>query len=320
LSSDKHKGHTFSILSEIYNERKANITKDSQEIENIISPTYEEMITDLETEIANLEGNYVKFTTVVTKHGEELHEEIDNVINRMKNEIEMMKTKHLEILKKHLDEIKQIQLLIQQSLVTLTKMEESNEVTVTMEYRSKNDEFRNLPPKVLVSLPIFSPNLIDSEQLYKSLGSLVPLSVTTDENVYTLKKTQSSPKELMDEPELINMINTGYENLRCVSCLREKEFWTSAEVAEMKCFNVHGTVNDTIQTDSREWPLDITVTHDGDLLYSQWETKTVYKVKDGQTEEVIRLQGWVPSELCVASSGDLLYKVKGGQTEEVIRL
>jgi hypothetical protein len=29
-------------------------------------------------------------------------------------------------------------------------------------------------------------------------------------------------------------------------------------------------------------------------------------VKDGQTEEVIRLQGWIPSQLCVASSGNLL--------------
>jgi WD40 repeat protein len=32
----------------------------------------------------------------------------------------------------------------------------------------------------------------------------------------------------------------------------------------------------------------------------------VYKVKSGQTEEVITLQGWSPVNLCVTSSGDLL--------------
>ncbi|XP_056001564.1 uncharacterized protein LOC125654350 [Ostrea edulis] len=306
LSSDKHKGHTFSILSEIYNKRKVDITKDSEEIENIISPTYEEMATDLETQITNLDGEYVKFTTVVTKHGEEWHKEIANVINKMKNEIEEMKTKHLEILKKHLDEIKQIQSLIEQSLITLKEMEESNEVSVTMEYRSKNKEFRKLPPKVRVSLPTFSPNTIDNKQLYKSLGSLIPLSFTIDENGSTLKKAETSPKELMDEPELVTTINTGYENVRNVTCLSEKEFWTGAEVNDMKCFNIQGTVINTIKTKSGEWPRDIAVTSDGDLVYSDMTTKSLNKVKSGRTEEVIRLQGWISKQFCFTPSGDLL--------------
>nr|XP_022288880.1 uncharacterized protein LOC111100983 isoform X2 [Crassostrea virginica] len=33
---------------------------------------------------------------------------------------------------------------------------------------------------------------------------------------------------------------------------------------------------------------------------------TVYRVKDDQTEAIIRLQGWTPTNLCVTSSGDLL--------------
>ncbi|XP_055998951.1 tripartite motif-containing protein 55-like isoform X2 [Ostrea edulis] len=309
ISADKHKGHTFSILSEIYKNKKADITKDSEEIENIISPTYEEMSTDLETQITNLDGEYVKFTTVFTKHGEEWHKEIDNVINKMKHEIEEMKIKHLEILKKHLDEIKQIQSLIEQSLITLGKMEESNEVSVTMEYRSQNKEFRKLPPKVRVSLPTFSPNTIDSEQLYKSLGSLIPLSFTRDENGYTLKKAETSPKELMDEPELVATINTGYKDFRSVTCLSEEEFWTSAEVSDMKCFNVQGTVINTIKTKSGGPPNDIAVTSDRDLVYSDSTTNTVNKVKSGQTEEVIRLQGLIPTQLCVTSSGDLLVTV-----------
>jgi tripartite motif-containing protein 2/3 len=36
------------------------------------------------------------------------------------------------------------------------------------------------------------------------------------------------------------------------------------------------------------------------------KTKTVNKVKSGQAEEVIRLQGWTPIQLCVTSSGNLL--------------
>jgi hypothetical protein len=187
-ATDRHKGHTFSSLSEIYHKRKADFSKDSKEIENVISPTYEEMVSDLETQIVNLDGIYVKFTNEVTEHGAELHKEVDNAINRMKSEIEEMKTTHLEILKTQLYEIKQVQLEIEQSLITLQTMKESNEVSLTMKYSSKNQEFKKLPPKVRVLLPVFNPNTIDSEQLYKSLGSLIPLSFTTDENGYTLKK------------------------------------------------------------------------------------------------------------------------------------
>ncbi|XP_052680098.1 uncharacterized protein LOC128160815 [Crassostrea angulata] len=35
-------------------------------------------------------------------------------------------------------------------------------------------------------------------------------------------------------------------------------------------------------------------------------TRTVYKVKTSQTEELTRLQGWAPFNLCVTSTGDLL--------------
>jgi streptogramin lyase len=305
-SSDEHKGDTFLLLSEIFSERKADITKDSEEIENAIAPTYEEMVTNLETDIANLDGNYAKLTSVVTEHGEDWHKEIDNAINIMKNEIEEMKIKHLDILKKHLDEIKQIQSLIEQSLITLREMEKSNEVSVTTQYRSRNEQFRKLPPKVRVSLPTFTPSPIDGEQLYKSLGCLMPFSVKTDENGYPLKKTEGSPRELMEEPELVTTVNTGYEHIRSITSLSEEEFWTSAEVGEMKCFNVEGTIINTIKTKSGKWPNGIAMTGDGELVYADGTARTVYKVKSGQTEEVIRLQGWVPGQLCVTSSGDLL--------------
>jgi hypothetical protein len=158
-----------------------------------------------------------------------------------------------------------------------------------------------LPPKVQVSLPTFSPNPIDSEQLYKALGSLMP-----DKNCNTQKKTESSPKELMDEPQLVTTVNTGYKNLRSVTCLSEEEFWTSAEVSDMKCYNVQITVINTMKTKSGVWSDDIAVTDDGELVYTDRSARTVYKVKHGQTDEVIRLQGWRPFNLCVTSSDDLL--------------
>uniref|UniRef100_A0A8W8MAX8 Tripartite motif-containing protein 2 n=1 Tax=Magallana gigas TaxID=29159 RepID=A0A8W8MAX8_MAGGI len=62
----------------------------------------------------------------------------------------------------------------------------------------------------------------------------------------------------------------------------------------------------TIQTKSGEHPGDITIDYEEYLLYSDWVTMKVYKVKNGKTEVLIRLQGWMPINLCVTSTGDLL--------------
>ncbi|XP_048733271.2 uncharacterized protein LOC125649647 [Ostrea edulis] len=310
---DQHLGHTFSNLSKVHNARKADIGKDEEEIQNIISPKYDEIATDIKTQIANLKENYKKLTTAVTTYGEEWHKEIDNVINRMKNELEEMGIAHLDILNRHLDEIQQLQTLIEQTLLTIKRIEKSNDISVTMEYSSQNKEFSKFPPKVQVTLPTFSPNTVvnpnttDSEQVYKLLGSLIPLCYTTEENGYTLEKTETLAKELMEKPELVSTIDTGYEKLSSVVCLSEEDIWTSAKVnAVMKCFNIQGSLIKTIETKSGERPSGITVTTDGSLVYCDRGTNTVNKVKSGQTEEVIRLQGWIPQHLCVTSSGDLL--------------
>ncbi|XP_078309614.1 uncharacterized protein LOC144617991 [Crassostrea virginica] len=105
---------------------------------------------------------------------------------------------------------------------------------------------------------------------------------------------------------VLNTIDTGHEKLRSVACLIEEQIWTCGVTADIKCFNIQGVLQKTIQTKSRKNPSDIAVYKDGALLYSDWKTKKVYKVKDDQTEEIIRLQGWLPGNLCVTSSGELL--------------
>lgn len=136
LGSKQHQGHDIRVLDDIYKEKKETILKEGNELKNLISPKYEEMIHDLEKQIANLDKGYGKLTAAIFKHGEEWHKEIDVIITNMKTEIYEIKIKHKDILQKHLDEIKQIQSLIDQTAQTLKEIEESNEVSMTIEYKS----------------------------------------------------------------------------------------------------------------------------------------------------------------------------------------
>ncbi|XP_061186697.1 E3 ubiquitin-protein ligase TRIM71-like [Saccostrea echinata] len=305
-TSQQHKGHSFLVLSELYNSKKKFITKDTEELKNIISPAYEKIADDIGKQIGNLDGEYGKLKSAVTEHGKQWHREVDNVINAMNKEIDDFKIKHSEILYKHAEEVKQMQSLIEQTLLKLKKIKESKEVSVMVEYSSRNKEFSKFLPKVQVSLPVFNPKQVDREHVYKLIGSLAPLSTTKEENGYTLKIPETPSREVLEVPELITSINTGYKNLRSVVCLNEEEIWTSAQVSDIKCFNIRGSLIKTITKRSGGWPSDIAITRDGELVYSEGKKGTVNKVKNRQTEEVIKLQGWTPLNLNVTSSGDLL--------------
>lgn len=146
--------------------------KDAEEKKNLISPTYEEMAKDLESQIANLDKGYQSLTTEISKQGEEWHKAIDVVISKMKTGIDDIKVKHRVILQNQLDEIIQIQLLIQQILKTLKEIDESNEISMVIEYKSQNRNLSKLPPKVMVSMPKFFPKPIDREMICFYFGQI----------------------------------------------------------------------------------------------------------------------------------------------------
>ncbi|XP_065921514.1 tripartite motif-containing protein 3-like [Magallana gigas] len=307
-ASKQHKGHNFVEVTEVYNEKKEIIKKDTKELENLISPTYEEIALDLENQLANLDGGYEKLTTTMSKQGEQWHREIDFVIKKMKSDLEEIKVKHRDILRKHLDEIKHIQSLIKHTSLALRKIEKSTDISPTIEYSSKIRQFRKLPPKVQVSLPTFIPKAIDRKQLYSLYGQITPLS-STKENVLSLNQPNTSARELLDKPEHVATIQTGYGIVRSVSCLNEDKIWASGQTNYIKCFNIKGVLLQTIKLASGSFPDDIAIDSDGNLLYTLWKTGRVSIVKNGQTEVLITMQGWAASQLCVTSTDDILVTI-----------
>ncbi|XP_065930019.1 uncharacterized protein [Magallana gigas] len=305
-ASETHKGHIFVDVSEVYTTKKNAIADEANKLENLISPTYDEIALDLGNQLANLDGGYEKLTTAMSKQGEQWHREIDIIINKKKTEISEIKVKHRDLLQKHLDEIKQIQALINQTLLAIEEIKKSTEVSPTIEYSSKIREFSKLPPKVKITLPTFIPKPLDHKKLYNMFGQITPLSTATEQNVLSLNQPNTSVKTLLDEPELVATIQTGYEDVYNVTYLNEDCVWTFGSTKDIKCFNMKGELLHTVSSKSEQRPNGIAVDSDGNLLISDWKSGTVNKVNNGQTEELIRLRGRWPCNLCVTSNGDLL--------------
>lgn len=174
------------------------IENDEDMLENV-SHVHEEFGLDLEKQLANLDEGYEKVASEITRHGEDWHRNIEKIINKMKSETSKMKAEHRGILQKHLDEIEQKQALINQSLIDLRKIKESNKVSQTVTYKSKVAEFSNRQPEAEVTLPTFKRNPINHERLYRLFGQITSFLIVKEEN--KLSQSNDSLEALLDKLE-----------------------------------------------------------------------------------------------------------------------
>ncbi|XP_048755233.2 uncharacterized protein LOC125666146 [Ostrea edulis] len=308
--SKKHRGHNLCGVLEKFASKTEMLQKDLKELESRIYPRYEKMASDVQIEKSELQTNYGELTTAADQQGEVLHQKITAIVNRRKSNIEEVKKKHLAALDKNTDKITQRITELRKIIEDLKKILNTKDVSLTSTYKSRNGEFRQLPPKVRVTLPSLSPSNINKDQLNKMVGSLSSLSITSEKHGYTMKSPEaaSSPpvKPLLDEPRLTATIKTRYERLFSVSCLTDEQVWTRGHNKIMKLLNLRGKLLTSIQTKTGIGLRDITVTRDGDLVYTDDNNKTVNLVKNTQIQIVITLRGWEPLNVCSTSSDDLL--------------
>lgn len=120
------------------------------------------------------------------------------------------------------------------------------------------------------------------------------------------KQRNVTVREFLDEPELYAKIQTGHNLICSVDCLNENQIWTSGLTNVIECFNIEGKLLYQNITKSGIDPDDIAVDRHWGLLYTIKETMTVYRVKNGRTEKLIRVYGSKLCNLYVTSTSDIL--------------
>ncbi|XP_078320371.1 uncharacterized protein LOC111111839 [Crassostrea virginica] len=324
ISSGKHIGHKAVDIFEDFESKKEVLRKDLEELEKSILPKYQGSIAIIKTQKIDQHKHSQKLTEELNKQVEALHREINTLIQRKQAEIDKINAQHLTAIEKQEDVINKALYEIKQVIVHLKSLLETSDVGHVSKYKSRNGDFRNLPPKLKISLPNFQPQRINTEHLLNQFGSLSSLSIETEEQDYTLQSpgAESSPpdRQLLDVPRLITYIPTSELNmLYNVSRLSDEEIWTRGNNNTMKLYNLKGELLNSVQTKSGHTPRDIAVTRTGGLLYIN--DRFINLVRRTNIQTLFRLRGWIPLGLCSTSYGDLLVTMDsdGGKQSKVVR-
>ncbi|XP_062588678.1 uncharacterized protein LOC134250332 [Saccostrea cucullata] len=230
-----------------------------------------------------------------------------------------MRNQHIYALKKHLTDIMKLVADVKQSISEIEEILQSNDVSKPLYHEINSEKFTKPPSKLKIEFPVFTGNhnLGKCLQLF---GHISPLSIASEDLGYTMVASKAffiprpQVKPLLDKQELITTIDTGYKYLTSVTCLSDEEFWTCGEDKIMKLYNLQGKLMKSIETKSGKSPSDIAVTRSGDLIYI--DTSTVNIVKNKQIQEMIRLPGWIPNNVCSTPSGDLLVTMDSDDNEQ----
>lgn len=306
----EHKNHSFVDAMETFETKIHIIQSDLEELESSVCPKYEEIVSNTLFQKAVLKDNSFQVITEIDKYGDEMHREVDNIVTKLKSDLHDIESRNLDFLNRLEYKITLTISEITHSIEELKDLLNSYDIGLISAYKSRNAEFRRMPSKPTISLPRFSPQEMNKEQIRQQFGSLSVESFDTKDDNYTIDcpNAATSPKfrSLIDEPRIVTEFKTKFDNSLCsVSCRSDELIWTCGHnESTMRLYSLQGKPKNVINTGKQ--PGDIAVTRSWDLVYTDRNDRTVNIVKNTNIQTLITLQEWEPCNVCSTYLGDLL--------------
>ena len=168
--SIEHQGHKFANLLKYVEAQKQVSQKDLQELESILTK-HNEFASVIRNQKSNLDNTFEELKTSIDEHGEKLHKQVSDVVEKFKSDIIKTHENKSEALKNAEEKNDQAISCIEKCIFNPKEFQASADLGLAFEYKSRNVEFMNKPLKHNATLPKFVPNVIEKEKLSEQFGS-----------------------------------------------------------------------------------------------------------------------------------------------------
>ncbi|XP_056020074.1 tripartite motif-containing protein 45-like [Ostrea edulis] len=294
VMSSQHKGHDIVDMADIITAKKERIKRETEEIEGDIISKNKKQDSDVE-KISTCTAHFSGLIKKGKDQRKQWHLEVDDIFDHLDTLTQSLRDYQITALKSYQSQLRSQNSSMIQTVEENKEILKSNNVSDVNNYKSKLTEFRNIPQVPDVTLPSLKTNTIQGRELsleleeYKAKLTQSTLSSLTDE------ASNVSITELLKEAKVITNISANIEPLYKVACAGSDRAWINGTDKMLRCVDIYGTVTDSVTSTCMDFPGDITVNRQGELIYSDAANRTVNIVRHGKIETLITTpRGWHP--------------------------
>ncbi|XP_056015628.1 uncharacterized protein LOC125675254 [Ostrea edulis] len=321
--SIKHKSHEMSELSEKIDElmktimvENKRLQKHKNELEKILDHTTQRL--------PSLSKIYQQKKDEVTSRGEEWHRQIEKTVKTLHQELDDMQKEHESLLRKQKRELEEILGKVDEINTTTTKLKNSQNVMEMKKCIPIIEKLETPSEITQYSFPVFCECKIDN--YLKSHFGYIENIQERKINLPSLISEDAviSNHKILEVPKVITAIDTGFpvgknsNRLYNIAVMDDNKVWMGGASAELKLFDFHGNLHDTVTITTHGMYLTVYNKH---VVYTAWgSNNTVYRVAADKTIQTMFTTGeWRPRGITSTASDDLLVCLRKDDQYKVVR-
>ena len=276
-----HQSHKTVNLSSYINDRYHEINKHNDNLESTVIPEFKQNISRIENAISDTTTAFDELNKSIQEHRENCHRKIDDIFDRYQNEADDSRKEDISALHSYLSNdnecLKQSCVILQRNKDILNSADINDVVNYRHREAANTSEFE-------IELPTFDTKPVDWKKLYFELGYL----------------------KVSDKPKLIRSVPTPM--VPTIACtLPGDQFWVCGQDNMIARINMDADVLETVDLPISEHANDISITNNGELIFTEGKPGKVIIIKEGSRKTFIDIGSqWHPSGLHCTKSGDIL--------------
>ncbi|XP_052088079.1 uncharacterized protein LOC127725250 [Mytilus californianus] len=276
-----HQSHRTLYLSSFIDDRYHEINKENAELESKVIPEFKQNLVRIENAISTTTSAYDELDKSIQEHRENCYRKMDEIFDRYQNEADDLRKEDSSALHNYLSNdsayLKQACVILQRNKDIMSSADINDVVNYHHKKADTISEFE-------IRHPQFDTKLVDWKKLYFELGYL----------------------KISDKPKLIRSVPTPMVPTRACS-LPKDQFWVCGQDNMIARINMDGEVLETAEVPISLHANDISITNNGELIFTEGKPGKVTIIKEGKRVTFIEVgPQWHPSGLHCTMAGDIL--------------
>lgn len=299
-----HRGHVIEAMADVIASMREIIRIEIEEIQSNLRNAVKQ--SDIDQDIQRAESNFVELGLQAKDLRQQWHEEVDGIFDNLERLIQSFRKYKLTTLNDFRSKLECWNSNLAHIVHENRELLVSNNVSEIYNYRSRLTDLSSVPQIPELREPSLKTKLVQGTERKIEFGNFI--------NSLTMTSLLSIQYEfylsnILNEPRVIAVISTQIDrrDLYRVACVGSDRAWVCGQDKSITLVDLEGSVRDTVISTCVDFPGDIQLNRDGELVYSDVAHQRVNVVKNGNTETLITTPGdSFPHNLCCTRSGDIL--------------